>query len=260
MAAQTINGADVTGLPRTETESDDLTTRLNEATQELAEFTYIISHDLKDPLRAIKSISDWISTDYREELGADGKEQMDLLVNRVDRMQALLEGVLQYSRIGRMTEDIAPLDLNTLLLGALDSVSCPDTIQVTLQEDLPTVYGEPTRIRQVFQNLLGNAIKFMDKPEGQIQVTCQDVGEFWQFNVTDNGPGIDSEHFEKIFKMFQTLVPRDEFESAGVGLTLVKKILDIYTGRVWVESKVGRGSTFHFTYPKTIQSHTYQAE
>ena len=260
MAAQTVQGTDVTDPARTNTESDDLTAKLNKATEELAEFTYIISHDLKAPLRGIKTLSDWISADHGERLGADGKEQLDLLVNRVDRLQALLEGVLQYSRIGRMTEDIAPLDLNTLLPRALDSISCPDTIQVTLQEDLPTVYGEPTRIRQVFQNLLGNAVKFMDKPEGQIQVTCQDVGESWQFSITDNGPGIDSEHFEKIFKMFQTLVPRDEFESVGVGLTLVKKILDMYTGRIWVESRVGQGSTFHFTYPKTIQSHTYQAE
>jgi len=251
---------DVTGLVRPDTERDDLTARLNKATGELTEFTCIISHDLKAPLRGIKTISDWISTDYGEQLGAEGKAQMDLLVNRVDRLQSLIEGVLQYSRIGRMTECIVPLDLNTLLPCTVESVTCPDTIQVVIQEDLPTVYGEPTRIRQVFENLLGNAVRFMDKPEGQIQVMCQDAGEFWHFSVTDNGPGIDSQYFEKIFKMFQTLVPRDEFESAGVGLTLVKKIVDINNGRVWVESNVGQGSTFHFTYPKTLGSPAYQAE
>jgi two-component system sensor kinase FixL len=260
MASQTVQRTDVTGLARHETESGDLTAKLNKATEELAEFTYIISHDLQAPLRAIKTLSDWISTDYGAQLGADGKEQMDLLVNRVDRMQALIEGVLQYSRIGRMTEALVPVDLNKLLPRAIESVSCSGSIQVVIQENLPTVNGEPTRIRQVFQNLLSNAVKFMDKPDGQIQVRCQGVGEFWQFSITDNGPGIDSEYFEKIFKMFQTLVPRDEFESTGAGLTLVRKIVDLYNGRIWVESKVGQGSTFHFTYPKTIQAHSYQAE
>ena len=144
MAAQTVQGTDVTGLAHLETELDDLRAKLSKATQELTEFTYIISHDLKAPLRGIKTISDWISTDYGEQLGADGKEQMDLLVNRVDRMQSLMEGVLQYSRIGRMTESIVPLDLNRLLPRTVESVNCPDTIQVIIQEDLPTVYGEPT--------------------------------------------------------------------------------------------------------------------
>lgn len=256
MAAQTVQGSDVTGLALPETELDDLRAKLSKATQELAEFTYIISHDLKAPLRGIKTISDWISTDYGEQLGEDGKEQMDLLVNRVDRMQALMEGVLEYSRIGRMTEPIEPLDLNRLLPRAVESVTCPDTIQVVIQKDLPIVYGEPTRVRQIFENLLSNAVRFMDKPEGSIQVTCKDACEFWHFAVTDNGPGIDAEYFEKIFKMFQTLVPRDEFESTGAGLTLVKKIVDLCGGRVWVESEAGQGSTFHFTYPKTA----YQAE
>ena len=95
----------------------------------------------------------------------------------------------------------------------------------------------------------------MDKPEGAVQVRVQDAGEFWQFSIADNGPGIDAKYFEKVFKMFQTLVPRDEFESTGAGLTLVRKIVELYDGRVWVESKVGEGSTFHFTYPKTVQAH-----
>jgi light-regulated signal transduction histidine kinase (bacteriophytochrome) len=243
-----------------ELERDDLIVKLNQMTQELTDFAYIVSHDLKAPLRGIKTIANWISTDYGEQLGDEGKEQMDLLINRVDRMQALIEGVLQYSRLGRENEDLVSLDLNTLLPVYVDFVGCPDAIHVTIQENLPTLIGEATRVQQIFQNLLSNAVKFMDKPEGRIQVTCQDAGEFWQFSVTDNGPGIGCEYYDRIFKIFQTLVSRDEFESTGVGLTLVKKTVERYGGRVWVESEVGLGSTFHFTYPKTIQQETHQAE
>jgi signal transduction histidine kinase len=103
---------------------------------------------------------------------------------------------------------------------------------------------------QVFQNLLSNAVKYMDKPKGLIKVGCVEEDSFWKFNITDNGPGIEEKHFERIFQMFQTLAPRDEFESTGVGLTVTKKIVELYKGKIWVESKVGEGSTFFFTLPK----------
>jgi len=247
---------EVTGLARLETDLNGLKDKLSSVTEELTDFATIVSHDLKAPLRGIKTISDWIAADYGEQLGDDGKEQMGLLVNRVDRMQSLIDGVLEYSRIGRVTEDIVPLDLNTLLPDTINSLCCPDTVQVSIQDNLPTLSGEPDRVGQVFQHLLSNAVKFMDKPQGQIQVRCQEAGEFWQFSIADNGPGIESAHFDRIFKMFRTLTPRDEFESAGVGLTLAKKIVDLYHGRLWVESQVGQGSTFHFTYPKTLESST----
>ena len=103
---------------------------------------------------------------------------------------------------------------------------------------------------QVFQNLLSNAIKYMDKPKGQIKIGCAEQNGFWKFSIEDNGPGIDQKHFEKIFQIFQTLSPRDQFESTGIGLTVVKKIILLYGGKIWVESKVGKGTTFFFTLPK----------
>lgn len=235
---------------------DEVTQELNKVKQELTDFAYIVSHDLKAPLRGIKTIADWISADYGEQLGEDGQEQLDLLVNRVDRMQALIDGVLQYSRIGRLQENWEELDLNEVVADCVDLSRCPDTIQVTIQDNLPTVTGRASHMDQIFQELFTNAIRFMDKPQGQISVTCQDLGDFWQFSVTDNGPGIESEHFEKVFKIFQTLTARDELDTTGVGLTLIKKIVELTKGQIWIESEPGQGSTFHFTYPKVVTENT----
>jgi signal transduction histidine kinase len=129
-------------------------------------------------------------------------------------------------------------------------VAPPENISITVENELPVIEFERTRITQVFQNLLSNAVKFMDKPEGQVKIGCVEEDGFWKFTVADNGPGIEEKYFEKIFDMFQTLAPRDEVESTGVGLTVAKKIVELYGGKIWVQSKVGEGSTFLFTLPK----------
>jgi signal transduction histidine kinase len=125
----------------------------------------------------------------------------------------------------------------------------PKNISITVVSELPAVKCEETRITQVFQNLLSNAIKYMDKPDGIIKVGCIQEGEFWKFSIADNGPGIEKQHWERIFKIFQTLAPRDEFESTGIGLTVVKKIVELYDGKIWLDSEVGKGTTFFFTFP-----------
>jgi PAS domain S-box-containing protein len=220
------------------------------ANQELKDFAYIISHDLKAPLRGIKTVANWISTDYADKLDENGRKQIDSLLNRVQRMHNLIDGVLQYSRVGRIKEETVQVNLNELVPAVIDMLAPPENITITIENELPTIECEQTRIMQVFQNLLSNAVKYMDKPKGQIKVDCVEEDGFWKFSVADNGPGIEEKHFEKIFKIFQTLAPRDEFESTGVGLTVVKKIIEIYKGSVWVESKPGKGSTFFFTLPK----------
>ena len=146
------------------------------------------------------------------------------------------------------------VDLNQLVREVIDLLAPPENIAVSIGNSLPTVMAEPTRIQQVFQNLLSNAIKYMNKPEGEIRIACAAEGRQWKFSITDNGPGIDQQHFEKIFQLFQTLAPRDRVESTGVGLALVKKIVEMYGGRIWVESTVGRGSTFFFTLPRTSKT------
>jgi light-regulated signal transduction histidine kinase (bacteriophytochrome) len=224
--------------------------KLQAVNQELEDFAYVISHDLKAPLRGISQLAGWLSTDYGDALDEDGKEIVQLLINRTKRMHSLIEGVLQYSRIGRVTEAERKVDLNPLVQEIIEMLNPPEYIQITVEDKLPTVVGERVRLEQVFQNLLSNAIKFIDKPEGWVRINCESEETGWLFRVTDNGPGIEKKYHARLFQMFQTLAPRDRFESTGVGLALVKKIVQTWEGSVWVESTVGKGSTFHFTLPK----------
>ena len=243
---------DITENKKAEAIKNQLLEQLATANQELKDFAYVVSHDLKAPLRGIKTIADWISTDYADKVHDDGKEQLKLLANRVDRMHNLIDGILQYSRIGRIEEEKVQVDLNKLVLEIIDMLAPPENITITIEKELPTITCEQTRLMQVFQNLLSNAIKYMDKPKGTIKVGCVEENGFWRFSVTDNGPGIEEKYFEKIFKIFQTLQPRDEFESTGIGLTVVKKIVELYKGKIWVESKVGEGTTFFCALPKQV--------
>ncbi len=205
---------------------------------------------MKAPLRGIRTLADWILTDYAEKLDDDGREQVQLLSSRVNRMHNLIDGILQYSRVGREKEKMTQVDLNEAVSEIIDMLAPPENITITVENQLPVIECEQTRIIQVFQNLLSNPIKYIDKPQGQIKIGCAEENGFWKFSIADNGPGIEEKYFEKIFRMFQTLLARDDFESTGVGLTVVKKIVEMYGGKIWVESTVGQGSTFLFTLPK----------
>jgi PAS domain S-box-containing protein len=218
--------------------------------QELKDFAYIVSHDLKAPLRGIKTLAEWISADYADKLDDNGKKQMNLLAGRVDQMHNLIDGILQYSRVGRVEEGKVVVNLNELVTEAIDMIAPPENITITIENELPTIECEQTRIMQVFQNLLSNAVKYTDKPKGWIKVGCIEENGFWKFSVADNGRGIEEKYYEKIFQLFQTLSPRDKFESTGIGLTVTKKIVELYNGKIWVESEPGKGSTFFFTLPK----------
>jgi PAS domain S-box-containing protein len=235
---------DITALKQTQTTLEALN-------KELQDFAYIVSHDLKAPLRGIAHLAQWLVEDYSDQFDAEGKQMIALLVGRVNRMENLIEGILQYSRIGRINMEEEPVALRQLLPSVIDSLSIPGHIQVSVTGEFPVVRYNLTRMTQVFQNLIGNAVKFLDKPQGSITISCQDHGSAWLFRVTDNGPGIAAQYHERIFKIFQTLTARDQFESTGIGLTLVKKIVEWYGGKIWVESTLGEGSTFLFTLPKT---------
>jgi PAS domain S-box-containing protein len=253
IVGRVLSFRDVTERNLSQDRQAKLLERVAEINEELSHFAYVVSHDLKAPLRGIKLITEWLCADYGEQLGEDAREQLDLLQSRVERMHNLIDGVLQYSRVGRIKEEIVPVDCNVLLTEVLDAIAPPDHIEIQVEGELPTIQCEKTRMAQVLQNLLTNAVKYMDKPEGHIAVGCVQEGSSWRFHVRDNGPGIDAKHFDRIFRIFQTLTPRDEFESTGVGLTLVKKIVEMYGGRVWVESELGRGSNFFFTLPENCQ-------
>jgi PAS domain S-box-containing protein len=231
------------------------TAQFKSINKELKEFAYVVSHDLKAPLRAISQLTHWISEDYAGAFDREGRDMMDLILKRVKRMDGLIDGVLNYSRIGRIKEHAQTLDLNTLVGELIENAMPPPHIQVGIEGELPVVRRDPIRMEQVFQNLIDNAITYMDKPAGVVKIGCEDEGTQWMFSVSDNGPGIDRPYHDKIFQIFQTLAPRDEHESSGVGLTLVKKIIEQYDGSIWVASEPGKGSTFYFTLPKRENSH-----
>lgn len=217
---------------------------------ELKDFASIVSHDLKAPLRGIKTLANWILSDEENKLGKQANEQMNLLLERVELMYSLIEGVLQYSIAGRPEGKRVQVNLNDFVPEIINMVVPPENISVTIEDELPVFECEEIHVMQIFQNLLSNAIKYMDKPQGHIQIGCVEQDGFWKFSVADNGPGIEEKHFERIFKIFQALPTSPDFEGTGVGLTITKKLVELYNGKVWLESKVGEGSTFFFTLPK----------
>ncbi|MBI5570205.1 MAG: hypothetical protein HY914_09700 [Desulfomonile tiedjei] len=234
---------------------DACAAKLDATNSELTEFAYVVSHDLRAPLRAVSQLARWIVEDQGDALNTDGKEMLDLLLSRLDRMHNLLEGILQYSRIGRLKEKEIEVDVDAVVRQVIDSISPRDGIQIAIEKRLPIIKGEQTRVEQVFHHLIDNAVRFMDKPDGLVKIACEDAGVFWQFSVADNGPGIDEAYHEKIFRIFQTLSARDEVETTGVGLTLVKKIVEVNGGRIWLVSAEGQGSTFFLTMPKKGEKH-----
>lgn len=235
---------------KTEAQKEKLITELDISNRELKDFAYIVSHDLKAPLRAIGSISQWIHTDYHDKLDDDGRMQLDLLLSRVHRMQGLIEGILAYSRVTRVKEEKEIIDLNKLVKEAIEMVAPPEKFTIVVDENLPAVSYGPTRILQIFQNIIGNAVKYNDKDAGEIEIRCIENLHSWAFSITDNGPGIEEKYFEKIFQIFQTLKSRDEFESTGIGLTIVKKIIEGNGGKISVTSVPGKQTTFTFTVLK----------
>ncbi|WP_413675525.1 PAS domain S-box protein [Massilia cellulosiltytica] len=241
---------DITTRKESERQAAVLLQGLRAANEELGNFAYVVSHDLKAPLRAIGALADWVATDYADRFDDEGREHMRLLISRVHRMGSLIDGILQYSRLGREGGTLRMVDLNAVVAEVVDLLAPPAGIAVTVEPGMPVLWTEPTRIRQVFHNLVSNAIKYMDKPQGLISVGWTDEGDRWRFAVADNGPGIEARHFERIFQLFQTLAPRDRVESTGVGLALVRKIVDLLGGQVWLESVPGEGSKFYFSLPK----------
>ena len=232
------------------TERKRMEERLRAANQELSDFATVVSHDLKAPLRAVATLAGWMQKDYADKLDAEGRENLAEMVRRVVRMDRMIEELLGFSSLGRADERAEPVALADLLPGVVQDLAPPERVHIEIAAGMPVVRGVPVRLRQLFQNLIGNAIKHGDKPEMEIRVDWADLGSSWQFSVADNGPGIEQRHFERIFKIFQTLAPKDQTDSTGVGLALVKRIVELGGGRVWVESRMGQGSTFHFTWPK----------
>ncbi len=223
---------------------------LEDRNQELEQFAYVTSHDLKAPLRAIANLSEWIEEDLAGQLPEENQQQMRLLRGRVHRMEALINGLLEYSRVGRIQTTTERIVVADLLAEVLDSLDPPDSFTIDIASTMPTLMTKRLPLRQVFANLINNGIKHHDREAGQIHISVQDQGDWVEFAVTDDGPGIAPEYHQKIFAIFQTLQARDTKENTGVGLAIVKKIVETEGGSIRVESTEGAGATFYFTWPK----------
>lgn len=250
VAAQAATAMDNARLFR---DAQRLISQLDKSNKELDQFAYVASHDLKAPLRGISNLSQWIEEDLADVITAEGKEQLALLRSRVNRMEGLINGILDYSRAGRVRTKTESVSVEKLLNDVVELSSAPESARVTIQPGMPELRTERTPLQQVFLNLIGNALKHAKRSDPEVHVRFKDTSDAYEFSIADNGPGIAPEYHERIWQIFQTLEPRDTVEGTGVGLSVVKKIVESKGGRAWLESSLGSGATFHFTWPKSEQ-------
>lgn len=228
--------------------------QLRSTNRDIQDFTKAAAHDLKTPVRGIATLAEWLLADYGDRLDESGVEQLRLLLGRARRSMRLLDGMLDYARAGRVDERVGPVDVERLVSEIADWIVLPPHMDLRVDARCSTIMASENTLRRVLSCLIHNAIRYMDKPRGRIIVTSVEEGDFVKFSVADNGPGIDTKYHEKIFHLFQTLDTREENESAGIGLCIAKKIVELYAGRIWIESQPGQGATFHFTWPRQSES------
>ncbi|MGV3508463.1 MAG: ATP-binding protein [Sphingobacteriaceae bacterium] len=221
---------------------------LEKRNKELNQFAYVVSHDLKAPIRGIYNVIQWIEEDLGSEVSAQMRKYLNIIPERIKRMEDLIHGLLDYARISRERPLKERVDVNVLIEDIAELI-VPKEFKVEAL-DLPTLLTEKIRLEQVFSNLISNAIKYSKPGGGTIIIKCREISDFYEFSVSDNGIGIDPQFHHKIFEIFQTLREKHAKESTGIGLSIVKKIIDDQHCTIKVNSELGKGSTFTFTWPK----------
>ena len=231
-----------------QTRNEQLLKKLEKSNMELQEYAHVVSHDLKSPLRSISALVSWIKLDNEQKFDTISLKNFSLIEMTLEKMELLISDILIYSSIDSDISEKQEVDLNILIEDLKQILFMPKHITILVRNKLPIVLGERTKLQQLFQNLIGNAIKFNDKEKGLIEVDVSDKKSFYQFSIRDNGLGIDEKYHDKVFKIFHSL--NKSKDSSGIGLSIVKKIVDLYQGEIWLKSKPEKGTTFFFTLKK----------
>ncbi len=229
---------------------EERTKKLKEINAELEQFAYIVSHDLKAPLRGISQLTYWLKNDYLSDLEPEGLELLEMLIQRVNIMDQLIAGILQYSRVGRTETDKELIDLKELIDEVHTFFNTNENFELLTKLENNYIIAHRIRIEQVIQNLVDNAIRYGDKEKTIVTIESYDLNNSWKIIVRDNGPGINKKYHDKIFKIFQTLQPK-EVNSTGIGLSIIKKIIELYGGTIHIDSVLGIGTSFIINIPKS---------
>lgn len=246
-----INMVDITDRKEVEREKDELLQKLTVSNKELAKFAYVASHDLQEPLRMVTSFMQLLSIQYKDKLDDNAIEYIQFAVDGAKRMYDLLNGLLSYSRIHTKGTPFIKVDPNRVLSDVLSNLALliKERSAEIKSDELPEVFADETQLTQLFQNLIHNSIKFSTQPP-RIYISSTSDTDHYTFSIKDEGMGIESQYFEKIFEIFQRLMPKEQYEGIGIGLAICKRIVERHNGEIWVESELGKGSTFYFTMPK----------
>jgi len=244
---------DITERKNSERQLKEIITELQRSNKELQSFAYITSHDLQEPLRTIASYAQLIERRYKGELDDDADEFIEYMVDGAKRMKSMIQGLLDYSRVGTKGNEFKEFNAQEALdyaLSNLESSIAENNAEITSDPILPVIFADEDQIARVFQNLIGNALKFCkDGINPEIHISARKKDKEYVFSVSDNGIGMEEQYSDHIFEVFKRLHSIDEYQGAGIGLAIVKRIVDRHGGRVWVESELGKGSTFYFTIP-----------
>ena len=241
---------DISDQKELEAQKEELLKELEASNKGLQEYAHIVSHDLKSPLRSVSALASWLYEDYRDQLDEGGQYNLKMIQEKIEGMDKLIDGILKYSTVTSDTLDQSTIDVNEVISEIDEIIYKPDHVRIEVVKPLPRIKADRTKIHQVFQNFLSNAVVNIEKEEGIVKIDYEETATHWQFSVEDNGVGIPEEYHEKIFKIFQSIGNHER--STGIGLSIVKKIIDRYEGHVWLESEIGEGTTFYFTLKKQL--------